>query len=77
MLWWINYNNFAHTAHHIRKVHLLRRALTFLFLCYGNNKTYSFLKKKKERAQLVCGLFELSWHKVLVEESVGKIIFYH
>ena len=62
MLWRINYNNFAHTAHHIRKVYLLRRALTFLFLHYANNKIkdFFFRKIKKERAQLVSRLFELS-----------------
>lgn len=51
MLWRINYNNFAHTAHHIRKVYLLRRVNTFLFFCYENNEIKIFFlgkKKKKE-----------------------------
>ena len=62
MLWRINYNNFAHTAHHIRRICLLRRALTFPFFRYVNNKIIDFFfrKIKKERAQLVCRLFELS-----------------
>jgi hypothetical protein len=51
MLWRINYNNFAHTAHHIRRVYLLRRANTFLFFRYENNEICDFFlgkKKKKE-----------------------------
>lgn len=50
MLWRINYNNFAHTAHHIRKVYLLRKTLTFLFLCYESNEIgHFFLEKKKKK----------------------------
>lgn len=47
MLWRINYNNFAHTAHHIRRVYLLRKALTSSFLNYENNKINIFSLKKK------------------------------
>lgn len=46
MLWRINYNNFAHTAHHIRRVYLLRRALIFLFFRYENNKIVDFFLGK-------------------------------
>lgn len=62
MLWRINYNNFAHTAHHIRRVYLLRRVNTFPFFRYENNEILDFFfrKKKKERTQLVSRLFELS-----------------
>lgn len=52
MLWRINYNNFAHTAHHIRRVYLLRKALTSSFLNYENNKmlNFFFFEKKSKRA---------------------------
>ena len=68
------YNNFAHTAHHIRKVYTLIKANTFSFLC--QLRQIKIFLNKKRRAWLVYRLFELSWHKVLVEESVGKIMFY-
>ena len=53
MLWRINYNNFAHTAHHIRRVYLLRKALTFLFFRYESIEIGDFLEENKKRKSLI------------------------
>lgn len=42
------YNNFAHTAHHIRRVYLLRKALTFSFLSYESSEICDFFLEKKK-----------------------------
>jgi len=76
------YNNFAHTAHHIRKVYIFRKDAYLLFFFFLTEKInifnffYTNKESKNRKVWIVYRLFELSWHKVLVEESVSKINFY-